>query len=100
MPVGWGLNKFGVGGIDKMNQLAESEKGTSGRRRAIVARAIMGGKAGSESVRGSLEKASNLGGREARLKAQKAVEQRATRSNAVSAISDKLKEGNTRATKE
>jgi hypothetical protein len=96
-PIGAAFNRWGVGNIDRLNQLAESEKGTPGRRRALAARALMGGREGSENIRTQTEKLANYGGREAREKAEKALIQRATRGEAVRKIEDAIKGGSVQA---
>lgn len=82
----WGLNR-----LDAINRVADSEKGTQGRRAAILARAVMGGRAGSEAIRGNLDRAANYGGKEAYDKAVKANTQRSARANAISNITAGLK---------
>jgi hypothetical protein len=88
--VGAGLNRV-VKGIDSLDQKAEA-----GSKGARFARTIIGG----ESTRKAVEKASNYGaggglGREAVEKQNKERSARATRSNAISKISDTLKSGTT-----
>ena len=84
----WGMNR-----LDSINRIADSEKGTPGRRAAILARTFMGGRAGSEAIRGNMDRAANYGGREARENAIKANTQRSARANAIHNITTDLRSG-------
>lgn len=91
--VGFGLSGL-VKGMDALDRRAESEKGTPGRRRAQLARTILGG----EATRRSLEKGANYGagggqGRADVEKDKKTRSERASTGRTANDLRTKIRQG-------